>query len=50
MGARIAANAGQPPLRIEGRPLKPISYELPVASAQVKTCVLPRRLVGGWTD
>jgi 3-phosphoshikimate 1-carboxyvinyltransferase len=40
MGARIAANAGQPPLRIEGRPLKPISYELPVASAQVKTCVL----------
>lgn len=40
MGARISASAGTPPLRIEGGPLKPISYELPVASAQVKTCVL----------
>src|SRR5882672_345937 len=41
MGARIASAAGRPPLRIEGRrPLEPITYELPVASAQVKTCVL----------
>lgn len=40
MGARVSANGGTPPLRIEGGPLKPISYRLPVASAQVKTCVL----------
>ena len=41
MGARIRARDGQyPPLEIEGRPLQPIVYELPVASAQVKTCVL----------
>lgn len=41
MGARIASAAGRPPLRIEGRrPLEPITYELPVASAQVKTCLL----------
>jgi len=41
MGARIRARDGQyPPLEIEGRPLQPITYELPVASAQVKTCVL----------
>jgi 3-phosphoshikimate 1-carboxyvinyltransferase len=41
MGASIQAREGRfPPLTIEGRPLKPIEYELPVASAQVKTCVL----------
>jgi 3-phosphoshikimate 1-carboxyvinyltransferase len=41
MGASITARDGRfPPLRIEGRPLSPIEYELPVASAQVKTCVL----------
>jgi 3-phosphoshikimate 1-carboxyvinyltransferase len=41
MGALISARDGQfPPLRIEGRPLKPIDYPLPVASAQVKSCVL----------
>jgi 3-phosphoshikimate 1-carboxyvinyltransferase len=41
MGARIGARAGQyPPLEIEGSPLRPIDYVLPVASAQVKTCVL----------
>ncbi len=41
MGARIRARDAQyPPLEIEGRPLQPITYELPVASAQVKTCVL----------
>ena len=41
MGARVFSQQGRPPLRIEGqRPLKPISYELPVASAQVKTCLL----------
>ncbi|HEX3282173.1 MAG TPA: 3-phosphoshikimate 1-carboxyvinyltransferase [Pyrinomonadaceae bacterium] len=41
MGASIDSLEGHPPLQITGsRPLKPISYELPVQSAQVKTCVL----------
>ncbi len=42
MGARVSAtDAGTPPLSIEGRrPLKPITYELPIASAQIKTAVL----------
>jgi len=41
MGAVIRAREGRfPPLEIEGRPLRPIAYSLPVASAQVKTCVL----------
>ena len=41
MGARIVARDGQfPPLRIAGGPLRAIDYTLPVASAQVKTCVL----------
>ncbi len=41
MGARIHARDGKfPPLEIEGGPLHPIDYALPVASAQVKTCVL----------
>ena len=41
MGARVISENGKPPLRIEGRqPLTAIRYELPVASAQVKSCVL----------
>src|SRR5947209_4449838 len=41
MGARIWSENGRAPLRIEGnRPLKAISYEMPVASAQVKSCIL----------
>jgi 3-phosphoshikimate 1-carboxyvinyltransferase len=41
MGARIEARDGKfPPLDIEGGPLRPIDYVLPVPSAQVKTCVL----------
>jgi 3-phosphoshikimate 1-carboxyvinyltransferase len=41
MGARIEARDDRlPPLRIEGGPLHGISYELPVASAQVKSCLL----------
>ena len=41
MGATIEAGGdGFPPLRIRGGTLKPIDYELPVASAQVKTAVL----------
>jgi 3-phosphoshikimate 1-carboxyvinyltransferase len=41
MGARITARENRfPPLEIQGSPLHPIEYTLPVASAQVKTCVL----------
>lgn len=41
MGAVIRAREGKfPPLEIEGRTLRPIEYELPVASAQVKSCIL----------
>jgi 3-phosphoshikimate 1-carboxyvinyltransferase len=41
MGARITATNEQfPPLTIEGRPLHAITYQPPVASAQVKSCVL----------
>jgi 3-phosphoshikimate 1-carboxyvinyltransferase len=41
MGAKIQAREGQyPPLEIDGRSLTGIHYRLPVASAQVKTCVL----------
>jgi 3-phosphoshikimate 1-carboxyvinyltransferase len=42
MGARVEAEAqGCAPLRINGRrPLKPLHYQLPVASAQIKSAVL----------
>ena len=41
MGAAIEARDGKyPPLVIRGAKLKPLDYTLPVASAQVKTCVL----------
>jgi 3-phosphoshikimate 1-carboxyvinyltransferase len=41
MGGRIEARDGKyPPLVIHGTPLHSIDYTLPVASAQVKTCVL----------
>jgi 3-phosphoshikimate 1-carboxyvinyltransferase len=42
MGARIESTAGgMPPLRIKNcEGLKPISYDMPVASAQVKSCIL----------
>lgn len=41
MGAEIEAIDGRfPPLTIHGRKLKPMRYEPPMASAQVKTCVL----------
>lgn len=41
MGARIEATAANfAPLTIHGRKLRSISYASPVASAQVKTCVL----------
>ena len=40
MGARIETTDGHGPLRIEGAALGPTTYELPVASAQVKSAVL----------
>ena len=42
MGARVdSAGGGTPPLRISGgRPLQGIAYDLPVASAQVKSALL----------
>ncbi len=40
MGAGVESADGRLPLGIDGRPLRGIAYELPVASAQVKSCVL----------
>ena len=41
MGAEIeVTNDRFPPIRIDGKHLKGITYQLPVASAQVKSCVL----------
>src|ERR1022692_2407918 len=40
MGAQITSQNGCPPLRIAGARLKGIHYRMPVASAQVKTCLL----------
>jgi 3-phosphoshikimate 1-carboxyvinyltransferase len=41
MGADLSAHDGRfPPLTIKGGSLHPIEYTLPVASAQVKSCVL----------
>lgn len=40
MGAQIETTDGRLPLTVTGGPLEPIDYELPVASAQVKSAVL----------
>jgi 3-phosphoshikimate 1-carboxyvinyltransferase len=41
MGARIDSIDGYPPLRIKGgNPLRGIEYAMPMASAQVKSCLL----------
>ena len=40
MGARVTLDDGHAPVRIEGGRLRGIEYRLPVASAQVKSCVL----------
>ncbi len=40
MGADINSQNGRPPLRIRGGNLKGITYKMPIASAQVKTCLL----------
>jgi 3-phosphoshikimate 1-carboxyvinyltransferase len=40
MGATLATTDGHAPIVIEGAPLRAIDYELPVASAQVKSAIL----------
>jgi len=40
MGARVETADGFPPFVVEGGDLRGIRYELPVASAQVKSCIL----------
>jgi 3-phosphoshikimate 1-carboxyvinyltransferase len=41
MGANISASDGHAPLQINGQvSLEPIRYEMPVSSAQVKSCIL----------
>jgi len=46
MGAEVTPSAGRyPPMVISGARLRTIDYELPVASAQVKSCVLLAALV-----
>lgn len=40
MGAQLEMVDGHAPLRIRGGMLQPVRHELPVASAQVKSCVL----------
>ena len=41
MGAEVGAREGRlPPLRVRGTQLRGIDYEMPVASAQVKSCLL----------
>lgn len=48
MGAVFTSNGGRAPLKITGKqPLNAIQYELPMASAQVKSCVL---LAGLYAD
>ena len=49
MGAAIDLTDGHAPVRIAGRRLRGIEYELPVASAQVKSCVLLAGLVAEGT-
>jgi 3-phosphoshikimate 1-carboxyvinyltransferase len=40
LGARVETTDGHAPVLVEGAALRPIRYELPVASAQVKSSVL----------
>lgn len=47
MGASIETTDGRAPIVIEGGPLTPITYELPVASAQVKSAVLLAGIYAG---
>ncbi|MBU1692791.1 MAG: 3-phosphoshikimate 1-carboxyvinyltransferase [Verrucomicrobia bacterium] len=51
MGATIEllGDNGRPPIRIQGGGLKGIDYAIPVASAQVKSCILLATLFAGGT-
>jgi len=50
MGAQVEATRERfPPLVVRGTRLRPIAYELPVASAQVKSCVLLAGLAASGT-
>ena len=50
MGAWIDAHEGRfPPFTVHGMPLHGVTYELPVASAQVKSCVLMAGLLAAGT-
>lgn len=41
MGAEVSSQNGHPPLHIKGSMnLKPLCYDMPVASAQVKSCIM----------
>jgi 3-phosphoshikimate 1-carboxyvinyltransferase len=40
MGARVELTEGHAPVTIHGGPLRGLDYEAPIASAQVKTCLL----------
>jgi 3-phosphoshikimate 1-carboxyvinyltransferase len=40
MGATVSTTGGRPPVAVEGGRLRGIEYDMPVASAQVKTAVL----------
>ncbi len=47
MGATVETTDGKPPLRIIGKyPVTPISYDLPVSSAQIKSAILLAGLNG----
>jgi 3-phosphoshikimate 1-carboxyvinyltransferase len=47
MGARVETTDGHAPLVVEGGALERVRWELPVASAQVKSCVLLAGLLAG---
>jgi 3-phosphoshikimate 1-carboxyvinyltransferase len=47
MGATVETTDGHAPLAVEGGSLEPVRWELPVASAQVKSCVLLAGLYAG---
>ena len=48
MGARFVEHAGDGlPLTIRGGALRPLAYQLPVSSAQIKSCLLLAGMAGG---
>jgi 3-phosphoshikimate 1-carboxyvinyltransferase len=40
MGAKVSTTEGRPPVTIDGGPLRGVRWQMPVASAQVKTAIL----------